>query len=110
VIAVFDCGGRVRVPLDSVEPVTGHEQRGTRPAPVLSTKKFNKPGDVLVAPVTQGGDFSRDAGFAVSLTGAGCKTQGVDLVNKTRMLDLVARTAREAERAPQAVMTMHSVA
>lgn len=98
---VFDRGDIVSVPLD---PAMGHEQRGTRPALVLTTKAYNKLGDVLVAPITQGGDFARYAGFAVTLTGTGCKTQGVALVNKIRMLDLVARKARKIERAPQAVI------
>jgi mRNA interferase ChpB len=98
---VFDRGDVVSVPLD---PTIGHEQRGTRPALVLTTKDFNKLGDVLVAPITQGGDFSRHAGFAVSLTGTGCRTQGVALINKVRMLDLAARKARRIERAPQAVI------
>jgi len=100
-MAVFDRGDVVSVPLD---PAVGHEQRGTRPALVLTTKEFNKLGDVLVAPITQGGDFSRYAGFAVSLTGAGCKTQGAALINKIRMLDLSARKARKIERVPEAVM------
>lgn len=98
---VFDRGDVVSVPLD---PAIGHEQRGTRPALVLTTKDYNKLGDSLVAPITQGGDFSRHAGFAVSLTGAGCRTQGVALINKVRMLDLAARKARRIERAPQAVI------
>ena len=71
---------------------------------VLTTKEFNRLGDTLVAPITQGGDFSRYAGFAVTLTGTGCRTQGVALVNKIRMLDLVARKARKVERAPQEVI------
>src|SRR5260364_311666 len=71
VMPVFDRGDVVNVPLD---PAVGHEQKGTRPALVLTTKEFNQLGDVLVAPVTQGGDFSRYAGFAVSLTGTGCNT------------------------------------
>ena len=100
-MAVFDRGDIVTVPLD---PTIGHEQRGTRPALVLTTKEFNRLGDVLVAPITQGGDFARYAGFAVSLTGTGCKTQGVALVNKIRMLDLAARNARKMERAPHAVI------
>jgi mRNA interferase ChpB len=36
-MAVFDRGDVVRVPLD---PAIGHEQRGTRPALVLTTKEF----------------------------------------------------------------------
>jgi mRNA interferase ChpB len=100
-MAVFDRGDIVSVPLD---PTIGHEQRGVRPALVLTTKEFNKLGDVLVAPITQGGDFARYAGFAVTLTGTGCRTQGVALVNKIRMLDLVARKARKIERAPPEVI------
>nr|WP_042688026.1 type II toxin-antitoxin system ChpB family toxin [Candidatus Glomeribacter gigasporarum] len=101
VMPVFDRGDVVNVPLD---PAVGHEQKGTRPALVLTTKEFNQLGDVLVAPVTQGGDFSRYAGFAVSLTGTGCKTQGVALINKIRMLDLTERQARKIERVPQEVL------
>jgi len=101
VMAVFDRGDIVSVPLD---PVLGHEQRGTRPALVLSTKTFNRLGDVLVAPISQGGDHARYAGFAVTLTGSGCKTQGVVLVNKIRMLDLAARQAKKIERAPALVI------
>lgn len=100
--AVFDRGDIVRV---SLNPVVGHELTGdARPALVLTTRAFNALGDVLVAPITQGGDFSRYAGFAVSLTGSGCKTQGVALVNKIRMLDLQARGARRVERAPREVI------
>jgi mRNA interferase ChpB len=82
----------------------GYEQKGTWPALVLTSKEFKRLGDVLVAPITQGGDFSRYAGFAVNLTGSGCKTQGVALVNKIRMLDLAARKARKIERVPQVVL------
>lgn len=101
-MAVFDRGDIVRV---SLEPVAGHEMRGAaRPALVLTTRDFNRLGDVLVAPITQGGDHARYAGFAVTLSGTGCKTQGVALVNKIRMLDLNARQAKRIERVPQAVI------
>lgn len=59
---------------------------------------------MLIAPITQSGDFARYAGFAVPLTGTGCKTHGVALVNKIRMHDLAARKARKIERAPQEVI------
>ena len=101
-MALFERGDIVRVRLD---PVQGHEMRGdARPALVLTTREFNRLGDVLVAPITQGGDFSRFAGFAVSLTGAGCKTRGVALVNKMRMMDLAARKAKKIEQVPQQVI------
>ena len=98
---VFERGDVVSVPLD---PAFGHEQRGTRPALVLTTRQFNRFGDTLIAPITQGGGYARFAGFAVSLEGTGCKTQGVALLNKLRMLDLAARKARRIERAPEAVV------
>lgn len=98
-MAIFDRGDIVNVPLD---PALGHEQKGTRPALVLTSKEFNRLGDVLIAPITQGGDFARFAGFAVSLSG--CKTQGVVLINKIRMLDLAARKVRKIERAPATVL------
>ncbi len=100
-MAVFDRGDIVTVPLD---PTIGNEQRGTRPALVLTTRGFNKLDDVLIAPITQGSDFARYSGFAVSLIGTGCKTQGVALVNKIRILDLTACKARKVERAPQEVI------
>ena len=101
-MATFDRGDIVRV---NLEPVVGSEMRGeTRPALVLSSSSFNRLGDVLVAPITQGGDYSRFAGFAISLMGTGCKTQGVILVNKMRMMDLSARKAKKIEKAPQEVI------
>lgn len=101
-MAVFERGDIVRV---NLEPVVGQEMRGeARPALVLTSSEFNRLGDVLVAPITQGGDYARFAGFAVTLMGTGCKTQGVALINKIRMMDLQARKARKIERAPQAVI------
>lgn len=98
---VFDRGDIVAVPLD---PASGHEQKGTRLALVLTTKAFNKLGDVHVAPITQGGEYSRYAGFAVTLSGSGSKTQGVALINKIRMLDLAARKAKKIGRVAPAVI------
>ena len=101
-MAIFDRGDIISV---SLEPVAGREMRGERrPALVLTTKEFNVLGDVLIAPITQGGDYARFAGFAVSLMNTGCKTQGVALVNKCRMMDLAARKARKIERVPQEVV------
>jgi mRNA interferase ChpB len=98
-MAIFDRGDIVLVPLD---PAAGHEQRGTRPALVLTTREFNRLGDVLIAPITQGGNYSRHAGFAVPLEGS--KTRGVALINKILMLDLAARKARKIERASPEVI------
>ncbi|MFK3662445.1 type II toxin-antitoxin system ChpB family toxin [Scandinavium sp. NPDC088450] len=86
--------------LVSFNPVSGREQQGeSRPALVLSTRAFNRTGTALVAPVTQGGNFARDAGFSVSLSGSGSQIQGVVLVNQVRMIDLESRGARKVETA-----------
>lgn len=90
--------------LVNLDPSEGFEQKGVRPAMVLSTSVFNALGVALVAPITQGGDFARHAGFAASLSGSGTKTQGVALVNQVRMLDLEARGAKRVETAPEFVV------
>lgn len=88
----------------NLDPTEGHEQKGRRPALVLSTSAFNVLGVVLVAPITQGGDYARHAGFAATLSGVGTKTQGVALVNQIRMLDLEARKAKRVETVPEFVV------
>ena len=98
----FNRGDIVRVNLN---PTVGHEQQGDfRPALVLSPAAFNLMGVALVAPITQGGDFARYAGFAVPLSGSGPETQGVALVNMIRMMDLTARGAKKVEMAPDFVV------
>lgn len=98
----FERGDIVRV---SLNPTVGNEQQGdARPALVLSLGEFNALGVALIAPISQGGDFARFAGFAVSLAGAGTETQGVVLVNQVRTLDLVARGAKKVETAPDFVV------
>lgn len=98
----FERGDIIRVCLN---PTTGQELQGEfRPALVLSPKKFNQFGMTLVAPITQGGDFSRFAGFAVTLLGTGTNTQGVILVNMMRMMDLTARGAEKIEAAPSSIV------
>jgi len=98
----FDRGDIVRV---SLNPVVGREQQGDfRPALILSPAAFNALGVALVAPITQGGDFARFAGFAVPLSGSGTETQGVALVNMIRAMDLEARAAKKIESAPQVVV------
>lgn len=101
-MAKFERGDVVRICLN---PTVGREIQGDfRPVLVLSTAEMNNLGAAIVAPITQGGDFSRYAGFAVSLTGTGMDTQGVALVNMIRSVDLVARRAKKIERAPKEVI------
>ena len=93
-------GDILRVALD---PTIGPEQAGTRPAPVLTRHEFNRRGLAFVCPVTQGREYARDAGFAVSLSGTGTETQGVVLCHQARSIAWKARSARFLERAPEAV-------
>ncbi len=87
-----------------LNPVQGREQAGRRFILILTPAAFNALGTVLCAAITQGGDFARHRGFAVSLTGTGLKTGGVVLCNQLRTLDLRARQARFIERAPDFVV------
>lgn len=98
----FEWGDIVRV---NLEPVTGQEIRGdARPALVLTTSAFNKLGDVLDAPFTQGDDCARFAGFTVTPYRNGLQNTRGRLINKMRMMDLAARGARTIEQAPQVVI------
>ncbi len=85
----------------NLNPTAGREQQGGNcPALVLSVAAFNAHGVVLVAPIIQGGDFARFAGFAVPLSGSGSKTQGVALVNQV----LEARAAKKIETVADVVI------
>ena len=88
----------------NLDPIEGREQAGARYVLVVSTKSFNALGTPLICPITQGGNFARHAGFAVSLSGAGTMTQGVILCNQPRVLDLQTRKARFIENAPDFIM------
>ncbi len=71
---------------------------------VVSPRDFNRLGTPLVCPITQGGDFARSRGFAVSLSGGGTNAQGVVLCNQPRVLDLQTRRATFVEKAPQVII------
>ena len=91
--------------LVSLDPVAGHEQRGTRPVVIVSPAPFNAlTGTPVVLPVTTGGSFTRRRGFAVSLDDAGTRTRGVIRCDQPRVLDLAARNGRRLEAVPEAVM------
>lgn len=98
----FNCGDIVRVNLN---PTEGQEQQGNfRPALVLTPAAYNATGLAVIAPVTQGGDFARYAGFVVTLSGSGTETQGVVLCNQIRTVDLEARSAKRVESVPAVIM------
>jgi mRNA interferase ChpB len=73
------------------------------PALVISHKAFNLLGLTMIAPIAQGGDYSRYAGFAISLMGSGSETQGVILTNMVRTVDLEARNVKFIEKINAAI-------
>jgi mRNA-degrading endonuclease toxin of MazEF toxin-antitoxin module len=96
---------RAEIWLVSLDPTSGHEQKGRRPVLIVSPEAFNRITKLpVVVPITSGGNFARMAGFAVPLTGAGTKTTGVVRCDQPRALDLAARGGRKLESIPDSVM------
>lgn len=95
-------GDIYRVTLD---PTSGREQKGTRPVLIVSHSAFNRlTGTAVVLPITNGGDFARTAGFAVSLMGTGTETTGVVRCDQIRILDVSARKGSKLERVSESVL------
>ncbi|MEC9496256.1 MULTISPECIES: type II toxin-antitoxin system PemK/MazF family toxin [Escherichia] len=91
--------------LVSLDPTTGHEQSGKRPVLVVSPASFNEVTRLpVVVPVTSGGQFARNAGFAVSLEGAGTKTTGIIRCDQPRTIDMGARNGKRLERIPDSII------
>jgi mRNA-degrading endonuclease toxin of MazEF toxin-antitoxin module len=91
--------------LVSLDPASGHEQKGRRPVLIVSPEAFNRVTKLpVILPITSGGNFARTAGFAVPLTGAGTKTTGVVRCDQPRTLDLAARGGKKLESTPDAIM------
>jgi mRNA interferase ChpB len=87
----------------SLDPTEGREQRGSRPVLVISPTEFNEATKLpVICPITNGGEFARRIGFAVTLTGI--KTTGVVRCDQPRVLDLGARNARKVETLPTSIM------
>jgi mRNA interferase ChpB len=87
----------------ALDPTAGREQRGHRPVLVLTTAAFNKLTNApVVLPITTGGAFARNIGFAVTLSGT--KVTGLIRCDQPRALDLNARRARRVERAPPEIV------
>ncbi len=81
----------------SFDPQSGHEQRGRRPALVVSKEAFNRgTGLAIVCPVT---NTRRDFPFHVPVP-AGSRLTGFIMVEQVKSLDFRARGARRIEHAP----------
>lgn len=82
------------------DPQAGHEQKGRRPALVISNKLFNTFCNLaMVCPIT---NTNKDHPFHVRLEEP-LKTKGVILCDQARILDITARNASFIERAPSNV-------
>jgi mRNA-degrading endonuclease toxin of MazEF toxin-antitoxin module len=91
--------------LVSLDPTSGHEQKGRRPVLIVSPDAFNRVTKVpVVLSITSRGNFARMAGFAVPLAVAGTKTTGIIRCDQPRALDLAARGGRKLEGIPDAIM------
>jgi len=87
-----------------LDPTKGREQQGKRFVLVLTPTAFNRFGLMLVCPITHGGEFAREHGFAVSLSGAGTRTLGVALCHQVRTLDYRERRAVWVESLPPEIV------
>lgn len=89
--------------LISLDPTLGHEQQGKRPVLVISPKSFNLVTQMpIVLPITSGGRFARNSGFAVEVIGA--KTTGIVRCDQPRVLYFEARHAKFLESVSSEVL------
>lgn len=89
----------------SFDPSKGQEQKGVRPAMVISIEELNRISNrVIVAAISNGAVFHRNAGLTVSLMGAGLKTSGVVICDQIRTLDIVERKAAFVEQVPDYII------
>lgn len=89
----------------SLDPTQGHEQQGTRPVLIVSPDVFNaRTGTPIVVPITNGGAFVRNIGFAVSLQNAGTRTTGIVRCDQPRALDIAARNGSMKETVPKLII------
>ena len=81
-------------------PQSGHEQKGMRPAMVLSPEPYNeKVGLGIFCPVT-----SKKKGYPFEVELKGRKIQGVVLSDQVKSLDWRSREAKLVERAKESVI------
>lgn len=96
---VFEQGDIVYLDFD---PQAGHEQRGRRPALVVSNNLFNRLNHMtMVCPITH---KDRNSPFHLRLDDR-TKTDGVVMCDQARMLDLASRGAGFVEKVPEDVLT-----
>lgn len=97
-VTIFEQGDIVYLDFD---PQAGHEQRGRRPALVVSNNLFNRVSSLtMVCPITH---TDRGHPFHLRLDQR-TRTDGVIMCDQARMLDLASRRASFEERAPADIL------
>ena len=85
-------------------PIAGREMQGRHRFVVITPTQINAVGLAMTVPVTTGGNFARNLGLTVVISGH--DTNGVAVCNQVRTFDIEARvragTARYVERLDQA--------
>jgi mRNA interferase MazF len=85
----------------SFDPQSGHEQKGRRPALVVSNTLFNKhTGLAMVCPITK---TRRDFPFHVQVP-VGSKLSGYIMAEQIKSVDYASRKVQFVEKAGQAVL------
>ena len=93
-VTLFEQGDIIYLDFD---PQSGHEQRGRRPALVLSNNVYNRFHNLLmVCPIT---NTDRGLPFHVKLDSRS-RTTGVIMCDQARTLDVQARNGEFVEKAP----------
>lgn len=83
------------------DPQTGHEQKGRRPALVVSNETFNSFSKMaIVCPIT---NTNKDYPFHVKLDGR-TKTTGVILSDQVKTVDVGARNYEFIEKVPDDIL------
>ena len=83
------------------DPQAGYEQKGRRPALVISNNSFNRySGMYMICPITNN---DKKHAFHISLDDK-TKTGGVILCDQARILDINARNYEFIERLPQDIL------
>jgi len=84
------------------DPQIGHEQKGRRPALVISNETFNNFSKLaIVCPIT---NVDKNHPFHIKLDGK-TKTTGVILCDQARTLDINARNYEFIENIPEEILT-----
>jgi mRNA interferase MazF len=86
----------------TLDPVRGHEQRGRRPALVLSPESYNKKiGLAIICPIT-----SKSKGYVFEVPVEIEGTASFILSDHVRSVDWIDRRAEKIKKAPRAVIAM----